>query len=207
RRLPGVSQDAGKRPSSGRLEPVAGRGPSRGAALAAVRRWHHAVRLGFCGEQRCHEDHHQSCLLRLLAQDAPRSSRWTRDDRRFDSDAGSRSGGGLHAAALERGLLARPSPHRRTVPPVAQRSAGLVWRRKREARAGLSTPSRRFEKITTDDRIRNNRMTSNEQRAALQRKIWDIANDVRGAVDGWDFKQYVLGTLFYRFISENFTDY
>ncbi len=35
-------------------------------------------------------------------------------------------------------------------------------------------------------------MTSNEQRAALQRKIWDIANDVRGAVDGWDFKQYGL---------------
>ncbi|MPS48645.1 type I restriction-modification system subunit M [Methylobacillus sp.] len=50
-------------------------------------------------------------------------------------------------------------------------------------------------------------MTSAQQRAALQRKIWDIANDVRGAVDGWDFKQYVLGTLFYRFISENFTDY
>src|SRR5690606_30237653 len=50
-------------------------------------------------------------------------------------------------------------------------------------------------------------MTSNEQRAALQRKIWDIANDVRGAVDGWDFKQYVLGTLFYRFISENFASY
>lgn len=50
-------------------------------------------------------------------------------------------------------------------------------------------------------------MTSKEQRAALQRKIWDIANDVRGAVDGWDFKQYVLGTLFYRFISENFIDY
>ena len=50
-------------------------------------------------------------------------------------------------------------------------------------------------------------MTSNQQRAALQRKIWDIANDVRGAVDGWDFKQYVLGTLFYRFISENFIEY
>ena len=50
-------------------------------------------------------------------------------------------------------------------------------------------------------------MTSNEQRAALQRQIWAIANDVRGAVDGWDFKQYVLGTLFYRFISENFIDY
>ncbi len=50
-------------------------------------------------------------------------------------------------------------------------------------------------------------MTGEEQRAALQRKIWDIANDVRGSVDGWDFKQYVLGTLFYRFISENFTAY
>lgn len=50
-------------------------------------------------------------------------------------------------------------------------------------------------------------MTSNQQRAALQRQIWQIANDVRGAVDGWDFKQYVLGTLFYRFISENFAAY
>lgn len=50
-------------------------------------------------------------------------------------------------------------------------------------------------------------MTSTQQRAALQRQIWQIANDVRGAVDGWDFKQYVLGTLSYRFISENFTDY
>jgi len=50
-------------------------------------------------------------------------------------------------------------------------------------------------------------MTSNEQRKALQRQIWQIANDVRGSVDGWDFKQYVLGTLFYRFISENFAAY
>jgi len=50
-------------------------------------------------------------------------------------------------------------------------------------------------------------MTSSQQRAALQRQIWAIANDVRGAVDGWDFKQYVLGTLFYRFISENFANY
>ncbi|MFS2113061.1 type I restriction-modification system subunit M [Herbaspirillum frisingense] len=50
-------------------------------------------------------------------------------------------------------------------------------------------------------------MTSTQQRAALQRQIWQIANEVRGAVDGWDFKQYVLGSLFYRFISENFTDY
>lgn len=50
-------------------------------------------------------------------------------------------------------------------------------------------------------------MSSTEQRKELQRQIWSIANDVRGSVDGWDFKQYVLGTLFYRFISENFTDY
>jgi type I restriction enzyme M protein len=50
-------------------------------------------------------------------------------------------------------------------------------------------------------------MTGNQQRSALQRQIWQIANDVRGAVDGWDFKQYVLGTLFYRFISENFASY
>ena len=50
-------------------------------------------------------------------------------------------------------------------------------------------------------------MTSIRQRTELQAQIWKIANEVRGAVDGWDFKQFVLGTLFYRFISENFTDY
>ncbi|URD66928.1 type I restriction-modification system subunit M [Conchiformibius steedae DSM 2580] len=48
-------------------------------------------------------------------------------------------------------------------------------------------------------------MTSQQQKAELHRRIWQIANDVRGAVDGWDFKQYVLGALFYRFISENFS--
>lgn len=50
-------------------------------------------------------------------------------------------------------------------------------------------------------------MSSVAQRAELQAQIWKIANDVRGSVDGWDFKQYVLGTLFYRFISENFANY
>ena len=50
-------------------------------------------------------------------------------------------------------------------------------------------------------------MSSTAQRAELQSQIWKIANDVRGSVDGWDFKQYVLGTLFYRFISENFSNY
>lgn len=50
-------------------------------------------------------------------------------------------------------------------------------------------------------------MVSTNQRAELQAKIWKIANEVRGAVDGWDFKQFVLGALFYRFISENFANY
>lgn len=50
-------------------------------------------------------------------------------------------------------------------------------------------------------------MTSNIQRDTLQAAIWKIANEVRGAVDGWDFKQFVLGALFYRFISENFTNF
>ncbi|MDP2582232.1 type I restriction-modification system subunit M [Shimia thalassica] len=50
-------------------------------------------------------------------------------------------------------------------------------------------------------------MTGQQQRDELHRQIWSIANEVRGAVDGWDFKQFVLGALFYRFISENFTDY
>lgn len=45
------------------------------------------------------------------------------------------------------------------------------------------------------------------QRAELHRMIWRIANDLRGSVDGWDFKSYVLGMLFYRFISENLTGY
>lgn len=42
-----------------------------------------------------------------------------------------------------------------------------------------------------------------QERAELHRTIWGIANDLRGSVDGWDFKQYVLGILFYRYISEN----
>ncbi len=50
-------------------------------------------------------------------------------------------------------------------------------------------------------------MTGSEQRKEIHRRIWQIANEVRGAVDGWDFKQYVLGSLFYRFISEDFVRY
>jgi len=51
-------------------------------------------------------------------------------------------------------------------------------------------------------------MASKEQeRAELHRTIWQIANNLRGSIDGWDFKTYVLGMLFYRFISENLTNY
>ncbi len=46
-------------------------------------------------------------------------------------------------------------------------------------------------------------MTKEQERDELHRTIWQIANDLRGSVDGWDFKSYVLGMLFYRFISEN----
>jgi type I restriction enzyme M protein len=49
--------------------------------------------------------------------------------------------------------------------------------------------------------------TKEAQRAELHKMIWRIANDLRGSVDGWDFKSYVLGILFYRFISENLTVY
>lgn len=46
-----------------------------------------------------------------------------------------------------------------------------------------------------------------QERTELYRTIWSLANELRGSVDGWDFKQYVLGMLFYRYISENLTTY
>ena len=45
------------------------------------------------------------------------------------------------------------------------------------------------------------------EREELHRAIWAIADELRGAVDGWDFKNYVLGTMFYRYISENLSSY
>ena len=50
-------------------------------------------------------------------------------------------------------------------------------------------------------------MATMQERAELHKTIWKIANDLRGSVDGWDFKAYVLGSIFYRFISENICDY
>lgn len=54
--------------------------------------------------------------------------------------------------------------------------------------------------ITTDDK-------KSKQREELHKAIWNIANGLRGSVEGWDFKNYVLSTMFYRYISENLTDY
>ena len=51
------------------------------------------------------------------------------------------------------------------------------------------------------------KQTKEQERNALHKSIWEIANQLRGNVDGWDFKQYVLGMLFFRFISENLTRY
>lgn len=50
-------------------------------------------------------------------------------------------------------------------------------------------------------------MPSNREREELHKVIWSIADDLRGSVDGWDFKQYILGIMFYRYISENITNY
>ena len=50
-------------------------------------------------------------------------------------------------------------------------------------------------------------MINNREREELHKAIWSIADDLRGSVDGWDFKQYILGIMFYRYISENITNY
>ena len=50
-------------------------------------------------------------------------------------------------------------------------------------------------------------MTKDQEREELHKAIWGIADELRGSVDGWDFKQYILGFMFYRFISENITNY
>ena len=50
-------------------------------------------------------------------------------------------------------------------------------------------------------------MTKEQERDELHKAIWNIANELRGSVDGWDFKQYVFGFMFYRYISENITNY
>ena len=79
--------------------------------------------------------------------------------------------------------------------------------------SGSGSAPTRTRAVRTDSsaatgRLRFVSVTSKEaERAELHKTIWRIANDLRGSVDGWDFKTYVLGMLFYRFISENLTAY
>jgi type I restriction enzyme M protein len=65
----------------------------------------------------------------------------------------------------------------------------------------------RVEYMAMENHSQNSNRTKEQERGELHKTIWQIANDLRGSVDGWDFKQYVLGILFYRFISENLTNY
>ena len=78
--------------------------------------------------------------------------------------------------------------------------------RSAESQSCLPTELERVT-LSVQDRIISISMTSTKQRDELHAAIWGIANEVRGAVDGWDFKQFVLGALFYRFISEHFASH
>ncbi len=62
-------------------------------------------------------------------------------------------------------------------------------------------------KNTQANEKNNEHASSSLERNELHNTIWKVANELRGSVDGWDFKQYVLGILFYRYISENMTHY
>lgn len=66
-----------------------------------------------------------------------------------------------------------------------------------------NTSQKRYQKSN----LKAIKMASNHQREELHKAIWSIADDLRGSVDGWDFKQYVLGIMFYRYISENIANY
>ncbi len=75
----------------------------------------------------------------------------------------------------------------------------------------LTTPNKkRQSKHKKGAYIMENNPNNNQaslERNELHNTIWKVANELRGSVDGWDFKQYVLGILFYRYISENMTHY
>src|SRR4051794_33704432 len=71
----------------------------------------------------------------------------------------------------------------------------------------LSVKDARSADIVGPERLTFVTASKETERAELHKTIWRVANDLRGSVDGWDFKAYVLGMLFYRFISENLTAY
>ena len=71
----------------------------------------------------------------------------------------------------------------------------------------LHRRKREWDRLVLTSQRKQEAMSSETQRNELHKTIWKIANDLRGSVDGWDFKTYVLGMLFYRFISENLVQY
>jgi type I restriction enzyme M protein len=80
-------------------------------------------------------------------------------------------------------------------------------RTRRNNGAGHQMPESRFPSTGRVNEATPVSPNKPAQRAELHKTIWRIANDLRGSVDGWDFKSYVLGILFYRFISENLAAY
>ena len=78
----------------------------------------------------------------------------------------------------------------------------IIWRYR--SRKWINNITRELKQKILGGKMDNKK---EQERAELHRTIQAIANDLRGSVDGWDFKQYVLGILFYRYISENLTNY
>src|SRR5699024_12600103 len=72
---------------------------------------------------------------------------------------------------------------------------------------GIPITKKRFVPISSIKSRRKTRMMRAAQKAELEKTLWRTANELRGHVDGWDFKSYVLGMLFYRCISENLTHF
>lgn len=75
---------------------------------------------------------------------------------------------------------------------------------------GISKPLDRCQKKTwkiSKEMVKVAVTTNAQEKQELFKTIWKIADDLRGKVDGWDFKSYVLGTLFYRYLSENIADH
>lgn len=98
-----------------------------------------------------------------------------------------------------------PLRHTRELSEFAPCHTGTRLRNRREKYLIATYPFLKMKKSKTSAHAAVSQST--QERNELHRTIWQIANDLRGSVDGWDFKAYVLGILFYRFISENLTAY
>ncbi len=74
-------------------------------------------------------------------------------------------------------------------------------------RAKNTNPNTKKGLVIMENKNTQANKSSSLERNELHNTIWKVANELRGSVDGWDFKQYVLGILFYRYISENMAHY